>query len=598
VDFVSREPEAVSRAQLQMLWEHARGGTLGATAFAILMAIYAMDKAPINAVATWICIKVAVAAARVWQGLRYRQADQPGDIGWWERTYRMLAVDGLVWGVGGFYIALFVPASASLVAACLVGVSCMATFGLQSKAIATACYVGPILVMTALGLFARLDEAGALEGMGVLVVLALQLRFARHSERRIAEVHHLRIEADRLASERRDALELAQRESAAKSQFLSSVSHELRTPLHGILGLARMLHAEAPTVTMKRRIELLEDSGGHLLRMVNDLIDVGLMHTDKLSLRSRRFDLVYELESLLGIYAVRAQEKSQTFGSYVQIAAPLWVMGDKARLRQILHNILSNAVKYTPTNGAITVVARHDSERLSVVCRDTGLGIAPERLEKIFEAFNYSRDHESSGLGLTIAREVARAMGGEVNVQSSMGVGSMFSFDVILPALGADGTTVTGAFTEGLAGTMPPRALVVEDDEACATVVADVLERAGLRVERVDNGADAIRHALRETDRPDIVLMDCRMPVVDGYAATREIRNQEMVLGLSRVPVIAVTAKESATLERDCREAGMDDLLRKPFVSSDVYSTLVRWLGSFPMSGESIDELGSPSASA
>lgn len=587
MDFESREPDAVNRAQLQMLWEHARGGTLGATAFAVLMAIYAMDKAPVNAVAAWLSIKVTIAAARMWQGVKYRQAGEPGDDGWWNRTYRLLAVDGLVWGIGGFYMTMFVPASASLVAACLVGVSCIATFGLQSRAIATASYVGPILVMTALGLVARLDEAGLLEGVGMLVVLGLQLRFAKNSERRIAEVHHLRIESDRLASERRDALELAQRESAAKSQFLSSVSHELRTPLHGILGLARMLHAEAPTMAMKRRIEMLEGSGGHLLRMVNDLIDVGLMHTDKLKLRSRRFDLVYELESLLGIYAVRAQEKSQTFGSYVQIAAPLWVMGDRARLRQILHNILSNAVKYTPANGAITVVARHDCERLSVVCRDTGAGIAPERLDTIFEAFNHPSDHESSGLGLTIAREVARAMDGEVSVQSSVGVGSVFSFEVVLPALGADGTTVTGAFAETLGDDLkPPRALVVEDDDLCATVVADVLERAGLRVERVNNGADAIRHALRETDRPDIVLMDCLMPILDGYAATREIRNQETALGLSRIPVIAVTAKESTALERDCLAAGMDDLLRKPFVSSDLYSMLVRWLGSYGMNGE------------
>jgi len=585
-DHAASVPEPVRRAQLQMIWAHSRGGLVAATLFAAALAFYASGRVASELVLAWFMAKLAVSAARFWQGARYSRAGQPGNLAWRRATYRMLALDGFVWGLFGLAMALGPADSATLVAACLVGVSCIATFGLQARAFATACYVSPILALTAIGLLARLDSQGLLEGLGLLVVLWLQLRTAAQSERRFVELHALRLHADELAAARRDALVLAQRESAAKSQFLSNVSHELRTPLHGILGLARLIHTEVSSQAIKRRVELLESSGAHLLRLVNDLIEVGRLHTDQLPLRPRRFDLVYEIEALMGVYTVRAQDKSLGFTSFVEIAGPCWVTGDSARLRQVLHNVLSNAVKYTPVHGAITVRASYDSGLLRVECRDTGLGIPPEMQERVFAAFTQvdsAGSADGTGLGLTIAREVARAMGGDITLQSAVGLGSVFTITLALPAVAAGGANAPAALRSAggpvMRAAVTRHVLVAEDDDVSATIVSAALQNLGLRVERVTNGADAIRHALRETERPDLVLMDCRMPQMDGAEATRAIRAQEVALGLSRVPVIAVTANDdSASSRAACVDAGMDDVLRKPFVSNELYAMLVRWL--------------------
>ena len=580
--------DQIRRAQLQMIWEHARGGTLAATAFGLLLAFYSRDLAPIGLVIGWAVAKMIVAGARVVQGVRYEREGRPGRTSWRRATYQMLFADGLVWGLGGFYIVGANAAAASLIAGSLVGVTSIATFGLQARSLATASYAAPILALTALGLLLRFDDIGILLSAGLVFVLVLQLRTAAQSERRVIELHRLRARADALAAERSEALELAQRESAAKSQFLANISHELRTPLHGILGLSRLMHVEVPTEELKQRVELIESSGAHLLRLINDLIDVGRLHTDKVPLRPQRFDLAYELESLIGVYAVRADDKSQSFTSHLEIPKPFWVTGDSARLRQVLHNILSNACKYTPVRGAITVSARHEAGVLQVECRDTGTGIRPHQLEHIFEAFTQVGEvtsaSDGAGIGLTIAREVARAMGGDVTVQSALGVGSAFTLTFALPAVGpkevAPTLQLVTQSTRGGGQSAARRVLVVDDDDVGATIATAALERVGLSVERVRNGAEAVKHALRETFRPDIVLMDCRMPVMDGFDATREIRRQETALRLSRIPIIAVTASDSGALRDSCLAAGMDDLLPKPFATSDLYSMLMRWLDS------------------
>jgi CheY-like chemotaxis protein len=225
---------------------------------------------------------------------------------------------------------------------------------------------------------------------------------------------------------------------------------------------------------------------------------------------------------------------------------------------------------------------------LQVECRDTGTGIRPHQLEHIFEAFTQVGEvtsaSDGAGIGLTIAREVARAMGGDVTVQSALGVGSAFTLTFALPAVGpkevAPTLQLVTQSTRGGGQSAARRVLVVDDDDVGATIATAALERVGLSVERVRNGAEAVKHALRETFRPDIVLMDCRMPVMDGFDATREIRRQETALRLSRIPIIAVTASDSGALRDSCLAAGMDDLLPKPFATSDLYSMLMRWLDS------------------
>jgi two-component system, sensor histidine kinase len=572
--------EAVRREQLRMIWAHSRGGLIAATLFAGALALYANGRVDTEWVLMWLVAKVVVAGARIVQSVAYQHAGQPGDRRWRQSTYRMLALDGMVWGLAGLFMVRLSPEAANLISACLVGVTCVATFGLQARALATACYVGPIMTMTALGLLSRLDGQGLIGGFGLMAVLAIQLRTAAQSERRFAELHELRLRADALAAQRRDALELAQRESAAKSQFMSNVSHELRTPLQGVMGLGRMLHSHVNTPQLKREVELLQSSGAHLLRLVNDLIDIGSAHSHKLVLRPRRFDLVYELESLLAIYAVRAEDKSLGYARFVRIVGPCWVNGDSARMRQILHNVLGNAIKYTPVHGTVTVAAYYIADALKVEVRDTGPGLSTLEQEAVFGAFMRVGDSvEGAGLGLTIAREVARAMGGDIELQSAGGVGSLFTIN--LPLESAQAGVSERYDTEVIAARPigPKRVLVVEDDDVSAMIAEAALNNLGLNVERVANGADAVRHALRETDRPDLVLMDCRVPVMSGYDAAKTIRAQELAMGMARVPIVACTANESSTLKSECLEAGMDDLLKKPWESAELYAVINRWVG-------------------
>ncbi|MFN3415683.1 MAG: response regulator [Caldimonas sp.] len=590
--------ERVADEQLRMVWMHASIGTLIATAFAVFMALHMPDTVPRLLVQTWVVMKLLVAIPRIVQAQVYRRQGYPGGRAWRSSTYWLLALDGAVWGLAGAWLMHQDSHTASLVAASLACVASVATFGLQVRVLATAAYVAPMLGPTALSLLWRGDEFGFLGGTGLVLMLGLLLTTAFRSEKRLAEVFLLRLHANRIAQERADALELAKRESAVKSQFLATMSHELRTPLHGILGLARLIHVDAKDPAMQRRVELIESSGTHLLSLINDLLDIARIESGQLKIQRITFDLAAELERVAGVYAVRAEDKGLVFTSDLRLPRPCWVEGDPARTRQVLHNLLGNAVKFTQ-KGWIGLAAHREPGDDMVVfeVRDTGVGIAPADQAHIFEAFRQlavgpARPLEGTGLGLTIAREIAHALGGDITCQSTVGVGSLFRFTARLPSVAAPQTVaapVAGAQAPTVAGSSagqvielprqrPPHVLLVEDNDLNALVASAFLERCGLEVEHVHDGREAVRHALREVGRPDLILMDCLMPTLDGFEATREIRHQEQALGLTRVPVIALTATASEEDRRRCLSAGMDDFLAKPFTDADLMALMSVWL--------------------
>ena len=236
----------LSDEQLNMVLGHTRLGTVVATLFAVFLALQLRGLALSTwVIDLWLVIKIIVAVARLVLSLHYDRLGRPGGAGWQRTTDAWLLADGLVWGVAGFLLMGSPIPLASLVGAVMAGVSCVATFGLQFSMRSTAAYVTPILGFTAVGLFARGDEFGSLGGTGLLVLLGLLLVTAVGSQKRLAEGLKLRLHAQALSREKDDALKLALRQSAVKTQFLANISHELRTPLHGILGVARLLHLEA-----------------------------------------------------------------------------------------------------------------------------------------------------------------------------------------------------------------------------------------------------------------------------------------------------------------------------------------------------------------
>ena len=577
------------REQTRMVLLHTRLGTLAATAFALMLAGYLHGKLPPGAaqqaLLAWVLAKLAVAGARMalaWGWSRAGPGPAQG-LAWKRAMLALLALDGLVWGLGGWAMMGQPVPLAALVVAALDGVSCVATFGLQVRLAATAAYVLPMLLPLALGLAGRGDDIAHFTALGQLILALLLLATARATSRQLATGWLLRLRADALAAEKDAALRLAHEQSAERQRFLAKVSHELRTPLHGMLGLTRLLHLEAHDPTLAHRLELIESSGTQLLVLINDLLEVSRIDAGHFVLKAEPFDLAALLAQQAELFTLRSADKGLAFDLRTDLPQPCWVRGDAARLRQVLNNLLGNAVKFTH-RGSITLRAGSGGQpghvRLTVA--DTGSGIGAAELARIFQPFHQAATGapgggaqavttDGVGLGLTIAREIALAMGGDITVHSVPGEGSEFSVEVPLPPVPHE---VAAPSAAGPARRLPRLVLVAEDDEVNALIVGAYLDALGVRHERVADGKQAVSRALRETDRPELVLMDCRMPVMDGLAATADIRRQERTLGLLRVPILALTANAAEADRRACLDAGMDAVIAKPFTPAQLADAL------------------------
>ncbi len=464
--------------------------------------------------------------------------------------------------------------------------SCIATFGLQVRLAATAAYVLPMLLPLVLGLAQREDDIAHFTALGQLLLALVLLATARATSQRLATGMLLRLQADALVAEKDAALHLAHEQSVERKRFLAKVSHELRTPLHGMLGLTRLLHLEASDATLRHRLDLIEGSGTQLLGLINDLLDVSRIDAGHFVLKADNFDLAALLDEQAELFALRAADKGLRFDLQLRLPRPCWVRGDAARLRQVLNNLLGNAVKFTQ-RGSITLQAQPGAEPdwVALSVADTGDGIGAAELSRIFQPFHQvvpsgapgtgdaSANTDGVGLGLTIAREIALAMGGDIQVRSVPGQGSVFSFEALLPTAAASSQAPAVA---PAAQRLPRLVLVAEDDDLNALIVGAYLDSLGVRYERVADGQQAVSRALRTTDRPELVLMDCRMPVLDGLAATADIRRQERALGLLRLPILALTATATDTDRQACLDVGMDDVIAKPFTPVQLADALRR----------------------
>jgi signal transduction histidine kinase/AmiR/NasT family two-component response regulator len=576
--------EKVANEQLRMVWSHAAVGTLVATAFAILMAIHFRGVISERLVDFWIAMKVLVAAPRVVQAQVFRRRGFPGGDAWRMGTYWLLALDGAVWGAAGFWLMDFDVATASLAIASLGCVACVATFGLQVSRVATAAYVVPIIAPMVVGMLMRADQLGIYYAVGLSLLLTQVLISANRSDAKLSEVFQLRIHAARISAERAQALELVQRQSAVKTQFLGTVSHELRTPIHGMLGVARLVHVETADPLVKKRMELIEASGTHLLGLVTDLIDVSRIDSGQMRIQRIAFDLWSEVERVADIYSVRAAEKGLAFTLDSQLKGPTWVIGDPVRMRQVLHNLLGNAIKFTNEGWVQLMVGpgAHPGQ-VHFKVRDTGVGISEEDQKVVFDAFHQVGSRvdgrrQGTGLGLTIAHEIAHLLGGGITLRSKPGFGSIFDFMVQFELASAPSHADSRSQMASDGVDVCARILLVEDNDVNFLIASSMLANQGHQVERASDGAEAVRRGLREIDRPDLILMDCMMPTMDGFEATRSIRIQETAMGLARVPIIALSAIIDEDMGRKAINAGMDDTLGKPFSNEDLRRVIRPWL--------------------
>jgi signal transduction histidine kinase/ActR/RegA family two-component response regulator len=377
------------------------------------------------------------------------------------------------------------------------------------------------------------------------------------------------------------AKQLAEFHSREKSRFLSTVSHEIRTPLNGIFGVMQTLATSDLPPYIQSDLRLMRSSGELLLAIINDILDFSKIESGRMSLETRTFHFRGMVEECLNLAGRPAQAKGLACSYRWEAGCPEWVVGDETRCRQVLMNLLNNAVKFTATGGVSTQISatplEGDEYEFKVAVSDTGIGISPEAMERLFQAFSQAdsstnRKFGGTGLGLVISKKLAEAMGGDIGVESIHGQGSTFTFTARLrtSAPAAVETIPAARDTAGLyAG---KKALLVEDNPVNQLVACRFLERMGFQVDIAEHGQSALEKMSR--DRYVVILMDCQMPVMDGFEATRRIREQEK--GQARQLIIAMTANTHAEDRQRCLNAGMDDFIPKPILIGQFMEILGR----------------------
>ena len=407
---------------------------------------------------------------------------------------------------------------------------------------------------------------------------------ARHINNLASALEHASREQQQAMEQLIETREQAERANSAKSDFLAMMSHELRTPMNGVLGMLQLLETTELTEEQLEYAALASESTEHLLKVINDILDFSRIERAALELEHIPFNLGDLVDACMQAFHHSAQQR----GLDLALVSPpalrhLQVAGDPTRIRQILVNLLGNALKFTEAGQVRMELQWHvlDHQLIWLTCtvRDTGIGISADRLESMFVAFaqadnSISRRYGGTGLGLPIARTLAERMGGTLTAQSVEGQGSLFTLQIPLAVSQRNLPTPEPTKRRPAGDGQGRPVLLVEDNPVNQTVIEAMLRSLGYEVCVVDDGAKAVEQT--RTRRFAAVLMDCRLPVLDGYDASRRIRR---LPGCAELPIIALTANALEGDREACLAAGMNDYLAKPFKRADLQQILLHWLG-------------------
>lgn len=593
--------QEIARERFRMVLSMTPPATVTSSVFAIASAWFFYSSLNHPGVIAWLILKLTVSVARALQQIRqFKQGDALNVDGVRQINFWLWIAEGCAWGLGGLAAIAGPDSTTLMIAIALAGVCGMAAFTLQAHWPYVAAYCLPALVPISLITASRGDSFGLYVSGAMLTVALCLLTVSKQAEKRISDMLQLRFTNARLAQEREAALKLVERQIEEKSQFVATMSHELRTPLHGMLGLTRMLQSSALADSDKQRLGLIERSGEHLLAVINNILDFTRIEGGHLITESRPFDLHALVTDVCALHRVTAQAKSLAIHWDTPLPGPYPVMGDAPRVRQILLNLIGNAVKFTQHGGIwIQSFRRPEQQGQSghMVFRitDTGVGISAADIGHIFTAFKQAdgssqQRKDGSGLGLTISRAMAQAMGGDITCTSVLGQGSTFELTLPLEMAPSDQLATSPGIHMA---TMPPaspqtqtpppsplrgRVLLAEDNEVNAMVVEAQLRQHGLDVEHCPDGNAVIQSVCRGHNRPDLILMDCLMPILDGFESTRLIRTDEQNRQLPRMPIVALTANALSEDEARCLQAGMDGYLSKPFTEDQLLAVLSKHL--------------------
>jgi signal transduction histidine kinase/CheY-like chemotaxis protein len=593
----SRAAPAVIERQIEFerittLYAIGQPMLVGGLAFSALLGLLLAPSVSPALLATWLGLKMVLLVARIVDGRlflrdRHRQLRQGG---WRNRFFVGTVLDSLTWGL---LTVMFLPtgdaATNGVMVAGMVGVASAGVLALSAHRVASGAalilVLGPLIEQQALAATPMEHYTAAT----LLVYAAILFLESRYSHRRFTDSMRLRFENAAIADERHRALVYAEHSNAAKTRFLASVSHELRTPLNGIIGMTQLVAVESLSALQRQRLDVLRHSAEHLVTVIGDLLDLSRIEFDRIELNPQPTLIAQTVRDVTDLLQPVAEERGLAFEAVFDLGLPAAALMDASRVKQVLHNLIGNALKFT-AQGHVGLAVGMSDGLLRFRVSDSGEGIPPDAIERIFDAFEQGPSHTAparsgAGLGLTISRRLARAMGGDVTCRSVPGKGTTFEFTIAFrptpktpsPRQSLSEELAAAGETAGPPVIRPGRVLVVEDNEVNAMVVRGMLEQMGVNAELAVDGQKAL--AVMNQTPYDLVLMDCQMPVLDGWEATRLWRARETRLRQNRrVPIVALTASAAAGERERCLQAGMDDYLSKPFSREALGALVDRYL--------------------
>jgi signal transduction histidine kinase/CheY-like chemotaxis protein len=528
---------------------------------------------------------------RLWHVRQIRLSPDPTRFA--HRIYKTLIVEasmaGALWSL--MDTALYPAPGDPLQPFSVVVIMGVAASGLASLAPILPAYIGFFSFMLVPSIIAHILRGGETEGLYALTLSLLMVALLLNGWR-VNRNHHnvLRLNAELEATAHREAAARIAADAAneAKSRFLAAMSHEIRTPMNGVLGMSQLLARTPLNDRQRHYLQTLNASGKHLLSLIDEILCFAKAESGQLRISHTTIDVRALCHQIIAEFIPLAEQRQLGLRARVDDDVPERIEADAMRLRQILINLVNNGLKFTHAGDVALAVTCPPSDdgappMIEFAVIDTGPGIADDERARVFEAFSQLDDSMTRavggvGLGLAISRELAHAMSGQLECDSTPGTGSTFRLHLPLripetreppPDPAGKPAPTTGSRALG-------RVLVVEDCPTNREVATQALLALGIACETAEDGHQAI--ALLRKGRFDAVLMDCHMPGMDGYETTRELRRLEQSMGWPRTPVIAVTADAMATNEAHCHESGMDDFIAKPYTLDRLAKTIDHWL--------------------